>query len=136
MKNSAEQAVVMSRQRRVIRKGSPIAENIIHNWVGEAQFNRGLKYVDQHLVYHTFRQGFVLTAWCDGKRQDNHHYQVRARVFEGKIEEARCSCSIGKYGICPHIAAVLVTYSRTPDIFESVTLVGWLKRLLGLNRKT
>ncbi len=122
----------MSNRKRRVRKGSPIAENIIHTWVGEAQFNRGMKYVEQGLVYHTYRRGFVLTAYCDGKRQDSHHYQVRARVFEGKIEEARCTCSIGKYGICPHISAVLVTYSRNPERFEVVTLLSWLKRLIGL----
>jgi uncharacterized Zn finger protein len=125
----------MSRRRRVIRKRSPIAENIIHNWVGEAQFNRGIKYVEQDLVYHTFLRGFVVTAYCDGKSQDSHLYQVRARVFEGKIEEARCTCSIGIYGICPHIAAVLITYSRTPERFESATLLSWFKRLFGLNRR-
>ena len=76
----------------------------------------------------------MLTAYCDGKQQDSHHYQVRARVFEGKIKEARCTCSIGKYGICPHIAAVLVTYSRNPEQFEPVTLLNWFKRLLGLNQ--
>ena len=134
--NQQRTALVMNKRKRRVRKASPIAENIIHNWVGEAQFNRGLKYVEQGLVYHTFRKGFALTAYCDGKRQDNNHYQVRARVFEGKIEEARCTCSIGKYGICPHIAAVLVTYSRDPERFEVVTVLSWLKRLLGLNRRT
>ena len=123
----------MTKRKRRIRYNCPIAENIIHTWVGEAQFNRGIKYVEQGLVHHTFLQGFVVTANCEGKSQESHHYRVRARVFEGKIEEARCTCSIGKYGICPHIAAVLVIYSRYPERFKTVTLFIWLKRLFGLN---
>jgi uncharacterized Zn finger protein len=122
----------MAKRKRRVRKNSPIAENIIHVWVGEAQFNRGLKYVDQGLVYHTIRRGNKLTARCDGKRHGQQHYQVRAVVIEGKIEEAICSCSIGKYGVCPHIAAVLVTFSRTPEQFKRVTMLGRLKRFLGL----
>lgn len=126
------QTEIMTKRKERISTNCPIAENNIHTWVGEAQFNRGMKYIEQGLVYHTYRRGFVLTACCDGKRQDSHHYQIRARIIEGKIEEARCTCSIGKFGICPHIAAVLVTYSRNPERFEMVTLLSWLKRLFGL----
>ncbi|MFT3879368.1 MAG: hypothetical protein QM703_06885 [Gemmatales bacterium] len=124
----------MKKRSRRIRKDSPIAESIIHTWVGEAQFNRGLKYVEQGLVHHMHRRGYDLSAVCLGRTDATQSYQIRATVVEGKIEAVVCSCSIGKYGVCPHIAAVLITYSRTPALFKVVSLLNWLKGLLGLNK--
>ncbi|HQR08212.1 MAG TPA: hypothetical protein PLN21_15400 [Gemmatales bacterium] len=125
---------VMKNRKRRVRKNSPIAENIIHTWVGEAQFNRGMQYVQQGLVHYTFRRGYEITAFCDGRTDSNQRYQVRATVVEGKIEEAFCTCSIGKHGVCPHIAAMLVTYSRQPELFKEISLLNWFKGLLGMNR--
>ena len=118
------------RERRV-RMNCPIAENIIHTWVGEAQFNRGMKYIDQGLVHHTFRRGVEVSALCSGRSNATQLYQVRATVVEGKIEKVVCTCSIGKHGVCPHIAAVLVTYSRSPELFKVVSIFSWIKRLMG-----
>ena len=122
---------VMKKRKRRVRKNSPIAENIIHTWVGEAQFNRGLAYVEQGLVHNTHRRGYDLTAFCDGRSESPQRYFVRATVVEGKIEKVVCTCSIGKHGVCPHIAAVLVTYSRYPERFTVVTVFSWLKALFG-----
>jgi uncharacterized Zn finger protein len=122
----------MTKRKRRVRKDSPIAENQIHTWVGEAQFNRGLKYIDQGLVHRTHRRGYVVSAIIEGKRHGPQLYRVRATVAEGKIEDALCTCSIGKHGICPHIAAMLVCYSRSPDEFTVVSVWGWMMQLLGL----
>lgn len=125
---------VMKKRKRRVRKNSPIAENIIHTWVGEAQFNRGLQYVEQNLVHFTYRRGYDISAFCDGRTDASLRYQVRATIIEGKIEKVVCSCSIGKHGVCPHIAAVLVTYSRQPERFKVISLLNWLKGLVGFNR--
>lgn len=125
---------VMNKRNRRVRKNSPIAENIIHTWVGEAQFNRGMQYVQQGLVHYTYRRGYDISAFCDGRTDAAQRYQVRSTIVEGKIEKAVCTCSIGKHGVCPHIAAVLVTYSRQPERFKVVSLLNWLKSLFGMNR--
>lgn len=123
-----------SRQRKTVaRRGqAPIAENIIHTWVGEVQFNRGLKYVEQSLLFHHSRRGTWIKAYCEGKRHGSLYYQVRANVVDGRIDKANCSCSIGKYGICPHIAALLVEYCRSPERFPVFSMFRWLGQLLGL----
>lgn len=125
---------VMTKRKRRPRRNSPIAENTIHTWVGESQFNRGLNYVQQGLVHYRHRRGNQVTARCEGKRHGPQTYFVKVIVTEGKIEEAHCTCSIGKHGICPHIAAMLIEYSRTPELFTVVTWSLWLKQLLGLGR--
>jgi uncharacterized Zn finger protein len=125
---------VMKKRKRRVRKNSPIAENIVHTWVGEAQFNRGLQYVEQGLVHYAHRRGYEITAFCDGRTDSKQRYQVNATVVEGKIEKVVCTCSIGKHGVCPHIAAVLVTYSRQPELFKEISLLNWFKGLLGMNR--
>jgi uncharacterized Zn finger protein len=124
---------VMKKRQRRVRKNCPIAENIIHTWVGEAQFNRGMQYVEQGLVHYTFRRGYDVTAFCDGRTNSKQRYHVRAKVVEGKLEEAVCTCSIGKHGVCPHIAAVLVTYSRQPERFKVISLLNWFKGLFVKN---
>lgn len=123
----------MSRKHRHVTRNSPIAENTIHSWVGEVQFNRGLKYVDQRLLHHQHRRGNSIRATCIGKRHGPAKYQVKVTVVDGGIEEAWCSCSIGKHGVCPHIAAMLIEYSRTPETFKQASLLQKLKQLLGLN---
>jgi uncharacterized Zn finger protein len=125
---------LMSRKHRRMYRNSPIAENTIHTWVGESQFNRGLKYVDQRQLHHHHRRGNSVRAICIGTKHGPSKYQVRATVVEGKIEEAWCSCSIGKYGVCPHIAAMLIEYSRTPEAFVKVSWLEKVKRLLGMEK--
>lgn len=124
-----------SRKRSPARsQPAPIAENTIHTWVGEVQFNRGLKYVEQSLLFHHGRRGNWINAYCEGKRHGSQYYQVRAYVVEGRIDKAICTCSIGKYGICPHIAALLVEYCRTPERFAVFSMLRWFSQLLGLQK--
>lgn len=122
----------MGRKRRRVRTNCPVGESTIHTWVGESQFNRGLKYVELDLVGNPQRRGAVIHALCSGKQAETKPYEVSATVIGGKIITANCSCSIGKYGVCPHIAATLILYSRRPEAFEVVTFFGRLKRVLGL----
>ena len=124
----------MPRRRRRVRKDSPIAENIVHTWVGEVQFNRGLKYLEQQLVFAHSRNGPYVGAWCAGKNGGSQKYQITTTIVDGRIEKALCTCSIGKHGVCPHIAAVLVEYSRNPELYKEITLVTWVKNLLGLKK--
>jgi uncharacterized Zn finger protein len=35
-----------------------------------------------------------------------------------RIIQARCTCPLGKHGFCPHVAAVLLTYVRQPEMFR------------------
>jgi uncharacterized Zn finger protein len=132
VKTALEALKPMSRKHRRLYRNSPIAESIIHAWVGETQFNRGLKYIDQHLLHRQHRRGNSIRATCEGKRNGTNFYKVRVEVIEGRIDEANCSCSIGKHGVCPHIAAMLVEYSRMPERYVMVSFFGKLKAMLGL----
>jgi uncharacterized Zn finger protein len=136
--SSVDHEKISGRQNRIppsVRKQpAPIAENIIHTWVGEVQFNRGLKYIEQSLLFHHSRRGTWIKAYCEGKRQGRQFYLVRANVIDGRIEKALCTCSIGKYGICPHIAALLVEYSRTPERFAVFSILRWLGQFLRLRK--
>ncbi|HMO36991.1 MAG TPA: hypothetical protein PKA06_13200 [Gemmatales bacterium] len=130
---SSEAYRPVKRKSRSRRRPCPIAESIIHTWVGEAQFNRGLKYVEQRLLHRQHRRGNTVVAICEGKHKGPSQYHVKVEVINGRIEEAVCSCSIGKYGICPHIAAMLIEYSRRPEKYIQLTFVDKLKALLGIH---
>jgi uncharacterized Zn finger protein len=100
-------------------------ENNLHNWVGEAQFSRGMQYVRDGLVIPHRRSGRYVSGWClprDGQRRS---YFVTARGNGVRVTEARCTCPLGKHGFCPHVAAVLFTYLRRPADFHR----SWWQRL-------
>jgi uncharacterized Zn finger protein len=95
-----------------------ITENNVHNWVGEAQFNRGLQYVHDGLIQPGTARGKLIRGWCLPRDNQPGSYYVWARLLGLRIREARCTCPLGKYGICPHVAAVLVHYLREPDLYR------------------
>jgi uncharacterized Zn finger protein len=105
-----------------------ITENNIHNWVGEAQYNRGLRYVQEGLVLPHYQSGRMIKGWCYPREGQPGIYTVWARTMGIRICDAHCSCSLGKYGICPHVAAVLVHYIREPLGFQR----SFWQRLFGL----
>lgn len=110
------------------RRSSSIlfTENNLHNWVGEAQFNRGMHYVREGLVLPVARRGRWVTGWCLPRDRQTGSYYVAARGDGVRLTEARCSCSLGRRGFCPHVAAVLFTYLREPGAFPR-TFWGALK---------
>ena len=97
---------------------SGLTENNIHNWVGEAQFNRGMQYVNEGLIVPRFHKGNYVSGWCLPRSGQAGSYYVWARFRGLRVSEAYCSCPLGKYGICPHVAAVLVGYVRDPGSYR------------------
>jgi len=98
---------------------SPVlTENNIHNWVGEAQFNRGMQYVNEGLIIPRSVHGNVVRGWCLPRAGQPGIYYVWARLRGLRVGDAHCTCPLGKYGICPHVAAVLVGYIRSPLSYQ------------------
>ncbi|HMO36135.1 MAG TPA: hypothetical protein PKA06_08830, partial [Gemmatales bacterium] len=58
-------------------------------------------------------------------------YFVWARTAGIRICDAECICPLGKYGICPHVAAVLLHYVRNPASFRR----SWWQRLFGFKHR-
>lgn len=102
------------------RSRSPVlfTENNLHNWVGEAQFNRGMQYVRDGLVLPIVSRGRSVSGWCLRRDGQPGSYYVTARGNGVRITDARCTCSLGKRGFCPHVAAVLFTFLRQPETFQ------------------
>jgi uncharacterized Zn finger protein len=118
-----------SRKRAKRRKGASrmtsrtstsavLTENNIHNWVGEAQFNRGMQYVNEGLIVPRSVHGNVVRGWCLPRAGLPGLYYVWVRLRGLRVGDAHCTCALGKYGICPHVAAVLVGYVRSPKSFQ------------------
>lgn len=105
-----------------------VTENNIHNWVGEAQYNRGMRYVLEGLIIPHSQRGKLIRGWCLPRDNQPGNYYVWARVAGARVREAYCTCPLGKYGICPHVAAVLVQYVRDPHSFQR----SFWQRLFGI----
>jgi uncharacterized Zn finger protein len=95
-----------------------ITENNIHNWVGEAQFSRAWQYIEESLVKPHSHRGKHLSGWCFPRDNRERPYFVRVYCVNLRIREAHCTCPLGKHGICPHVAAVLLNYVREPEAFQ------------------
>lgn len=102
-----------------------ITENNIHNWVGEAQFNRGMRYVHEGLIHPHYQSGRMIRGWCFPRDGQPGVYYIWARTAGIRICDARCTCALGKYGICPHVAAVLVHYVRDPLSYQRTFWQRW-----------
>ena len=100
------------------RKLTVLTENNIHNWVGEAQFNRGMQYVSEGLIIPRSSRRSAVRGWCLPRAGQPGSHDVWARLRGLRIGDAHCTCPLGKYGICPHVAAVLVSYVRYPETFQ------------------
>lgn len=123
--------------RMAHRTGTSVAltENNIHNWVGEAQYNRGMQYVHEQLIIPRSVHGNVVRGWCLPRAGQPGLYYVWARLRGLRVGDAQCTCPLGKYGICPHVAAVLVQYVRNPEIYRRTLwqrLASWLSGRTGV----
>jgi uncharacterized Zn finger protein len=105
-----------------------LTENNIHNWVGEAQFNRAQQYHKASLIVPHSNRGRRIRGWClpgnGGKAQ--RAYFVSAHTANCRIVRARCTCSIGNAGRCPHVAAVLLSFLHNPHSFRRA----WWQKLM------
>ncbi|MFO0607788.1 MAG: hypothetical protein U0324_31785 [Polyangiales bacterium] len=103
---------------------SPISPGLVvdHNvraFVGEGAFARAQEYVREGAVFDARRQGDTLRGACEGQSAES--YDVRATVSPtGEIGAAACTCPVGADGRCKHVAALLLTYARTPGDFVVV----------------
>jgi uncharacterized Zn finger protein len=100
------------------RRLTSLTVNNIHNWVGELQFNRGMQYVSEGLIIPRSSRRSVVRGWCLPKAGQPGSYYVWARLRGMRIGDAHCTCPLGKHGICPHVAAVLVRYLNHPETFQ------------------
>ncbi len=91
-------------------------EHLIRTIVGSQSFERGESYYRQGAVRDMFRQGDQLTARVEGSQYEP--YEVKITLAQGGIGVARCTCPYAAGGnMCKHVAAVLIAYVRSPEIF-------------------
>jgi uncharacterized Zn finger protein len=90
----------------------------IQDWVGPASFSKGESYFYRGAIIEPRRQGMTLKASCLGSSAPSYH--VQATLDKDGIVEAGCSCPVGFGGHCKHVAALLLTWLNTPEVFEEI----------------
>jgi len=90
-------------------------ESAIEHRVGRQAFRRGRDYFRHGAISHARRQGSTLKATCAGSGLLGYRVQVTLAA-EG-IADAHCSCPVGRSGSCKHVAALLIAWRETPEIF-------------------
>jgi uncharacterized Zn finger protein len=95
-----------------------LTESEIRRWVGEASFERGLRYFQQGNIFNPRRQEQTLKARCLGSQPQPYYVEV-ALGPEG-IAFGDCSCPVGAGGHCKHAAALLLTWLHEPQAFLEV----------------
>lgn len=80
-------------------------------------YERGVILYESHAVFDLYRQNDTLVTKCEGTSAP--YYHVSARFDENGIVEADCTCPYDRGGLCKHLVAMLITYLKEPDLFES-----------------
>ena len=91
-----------------------LTERQIKSLVGSRSFDLGLDYVADRALSHCRRAGRLLTACVQGTA--NKPYNVTVNFDADGFKSATCTCPVGSDS-CKHVAAVLIAFARTPDLF-------------------
>ena len=84
--------------------------------VGAQSFQRGRDYADSGRIIATRRQDSTLQALCLGSQPVP--YRLNATITaDGTVTEADCTCPVGDGGYCKHVAALLLTWLKSPAGF-------------------
>jgi uncharacterized Zn finger protein len=113
------------------RSSNPVLPQLtaddIASLTDSGSFSRGKTYRRQGAIFDAMRQGFELTAWCEGSSGGPYH--VRAELanladpdlddrLDSKIVDWACTCPRG--GFCKHVVALLLTWIEDPDAFDAL----------------
>ncbi|HUG90996.1 MAG TPA: SWIM zinc finger family protein [Planctomycetaceae bacterium] len=96
-----------------------VTERDIRDFVGDNSFLRGLAYYRRGAVFDTLRRGGTLLARSRGSGKNE--YRIELRLDDaGAVEQAHCTCPVGGDGRCKHVAAVLLKWLHSPDVFRDL----------------
>ena len=87
-------------------------------WAGSRSLQLGRSYFENGAVFDLRRQGSSLKARCQGSMPQP--YRLRVTFGAQGIEEAHCSCPVGRGGRCKHVGALLLAWLDQPDAFRTV----------------
>ena len=108
-----------------------LTEDNIRALTNTQSFERGVDYYQSGAVFNTQRIGDELRGQCRGS--SNTPYRVSAQLGPGGVMTAHCSCPYDWGGICKHLVALLLTWVRDPDTFQSLAPVD--DRLAGKSKE-
>lgn len=87
-------------------------------WTGPRSLQLGRSYFENEAIFDLRRQGSSLKASCQGSMPQP--YRLRVAFGAQGIEDAHCSCPVGRRGRCKHIGALLLAWLDQPDAFRTV----------------
>ena len=96
----------------------PLTTDAVRDWVGDHEIGKGRPYAESAAVSGAIRGGNVLRASVKGTR--NRPYRVRVTLGTDAVEFGACSCPVGYYGKCKHVAAVLLAFLEEPGRFADL----------------
>lgn len=97
----------------------PLTLDAVRAWVGDHEIGKGRPYAEGPAVVGCVRTDSTLRASVRGTRI--RPYRVRVSLEAGRVAFAECSCPVGYYGKCKHVAAVLLAYLESPPRFVELT---------------
>lgn len=92
-----------------------LTEANVCTWAGDTSLARGRPYVRDGSILNPRRQGNTLKAQCLGS--STTPYRVEIGLGPLGIVTGHCSCPVGSYGRCKHVAALLLSWIDDPAAF-------------------
>ena len=95
-----------------------ITETTIRNLSSQQSFDKGQNYFRRGAVREPVRQGDELRGYCEGSGYQP--YRVTITLDKTGIKATHCTCPYDWGGICKHRVALLLTWVRQPDRFQTI----------------
>ena len=95
-----------------------LTEAQVRAMASEKSFERGTGYYLDGAVIEPVSQGMELRAECAGSEQES--YQISVTFDAEGIAQTSCTCPYDWGGICKHLVALLLTYTRRPQAFRTL----------------
>ena len=108
-----------------------LTEDDIRALASPQSFERGADYYRSGAVFNARQAGNDLRGHCRGS--SHTPYRISAHLGPGGVVAAHCTCPYDWGGICKHIVALLLTWVRAPDAFQSAAPVD--ERLAGKSKE-
>jgi uncharacterized Zn finger protein len=93
-----------------------LTERKIRDYVGGRSFGLGEEYFESGAIHNARREGTKLTASCHGSYRNAYKVRATLDADGGEVKSASCTCPVGS-GACKHVAALLLAWVRSPDLF-------------------
>lgn len=116
-----------------------LTKSTIKSLAHTTSYSRGRDLLRDGALDELTRHGDLFSGECEGS--EGSVYRLSARIVDGQVSDANCTCPYSYSGICKHLVALLLAWEDQPEKFSDLAVKPkektstLLKKLLTKNRE-